>query len=78
MSNKEIIKVYVTIIASVVMLYFYRIILMDIVSELLFISSYIVVMIPLHLSNIELMRNNKHICTCKINENTKKKTQSSN
>lgn len=78
MSNKDIARIYFTIIASVVMLYFYRIILMDIVSELLFIGSYVVVMVPLHLSNIELMRKNKHICSCKGNENTKKKTQNSN
>lgn len=78
MSNKDIARVYVTIIASVVMLYFYRIILMDIVSELLFIGSYVVIMIPLHLSNIELMRKSKHICSCKGNESTKKKTQNSN
>lgn len=78
MSNKDIARVYVTIIASVIMLYFYRIILMDIVSELLFIGSYVVVMIPLHLSNIELMRKDKHICSCKTNESKKKTTQSNN
>ena len=78
MSNKEIIKVYVTIIASVLMLYYYRIILTDIVSELLFLGSYVVVMIPLHLSNIELMRKDKHICSCKTNESKKKTTQSNN